>query len=61
MKNDFEKENELDIVDLKEETTDEKFLKIKISEVEQRNLWRVFDILCGRRVFKESESRWFDS
>ena len=46
---------------MKEETTDEKFLKVKISEVEERNLWRVFNILCGQRVYKENEGKWFDA
>ncbi len=63
MKNGMQREgnNELDILDLKEETSDEKFLKIKISEVEERNLWRVFGILTGRRYFKENETKWFDA
>ena len=50
-----------DVLNLKEETTDEKFLKIKISEVEERNLKKVFKVLCGRRNYKENELRWFDS
>ena len=44
---------------LREETTEEKFMKIEISEVEKKNLWRVFDILCGERIFAEEESKWF--
>lgn len=62
MKNEFQKDiYELDLINLKEETTDEKFLKLKISEVEEKNLWRVFDILCGKRSFKENELKWFDA
>ena len=44
---------------LREETTEEKFMKIEISEVEKKNLWRVFDILCGERIFTEDEPKWF--
>ena len=62
MKNDSPLENNnLDFLQLKEETTDEKFMRLKISEVEETNLWRVFEILCGTRVFKENEDKWFDS
>ena len=62
MKNDSQLENNnLDFLQLKEETTDEKFMRLKISEVEETNLWRVFEILCGTRVFKENEDKWFDS
>ena len=34
-------------------------MKIQISEVEKKNLWRVFEILCGDRLFSEDESKWF--
>jgi len=55
----------------KEETTEEKFSKVEISEVEQINLWRVFNLFIGDR-FKEDnkirdekkikeEDRWFDA
>ena len=62
MKNDSQIDNNnLDFLQLKEETTDEKFMRLKISEVEETNLWRVFEILCGTRVYKENEDKWFDS
>ena len=50
-----------DLIQLKEETSDEKFMRLKISEVEERNLWRAFEILCGPRTYKENELRWFDA
>ena len=46
---------DFDIANLKEETSDEKFLKIKISDIENQNLWRVFDILSGKWKFKDDE------
>ena len=61
MKNASKKQSENDIINLREETTDEKFLKLKISEVEETNLWRAFEILCGKRNYKENESKWFDA
>ena len=45
----------------KEETTEEKFMKVKISEVEDTNLKRVFDLFVGDRKFKDNEFRWFDA
>ena len=45
-----------------EQTSDEKHLDLKISEFEEQNLWRVFKILYGKRVFKDSdEQKWFDA
>lgn len=38
------------MLNLQEETTDEKFMKIEISEVEQQNLNKVFDILTGQKI-----------
>mgnify|MGYP005607626505 CR=1 FL=1 len=61
MKNEFgNKENNLDIF-LEEETSDQKLLKIELSEVEQENLWRVFRLLCSNRNFREGEMKWFDA
>ena len=61
MKNELEEQEDLDLKNLKEETSDEKFLKLEISDVENWNLWRVFDILCGTRKFKENEFKYFDA
>lgn len=61
MKNGSDYNKALDIMSLKEETTDEKFMKLKISEVEERNLWRVFKILCGPRKYKENQLKHFDA
>jgi hypothetical protein len=36
-------------------------MKIEISEVEQQNLNKVFDILTGARDFRENEKKWFDA
>ena len=62
MKLNKEKErHNLDLNFLKEKTSEEKFLAIKLSEVEEQNLWKVFKILCGNRDFKEGEMKWFDT
>ena len=50
----------LDLNFLKEKTSEEKFLSIKLSEVEEQNLWKVFKILCGNREYRENEMHWFD-
>lgn len=36
-------------------------MKIEISEVEQQNLNKVFDILTGSKEFWENEKKWFDA
>lgn len=51
----------LDLNFLKEKTSEEKFLSIKLSEVEEQNLWKVFKIICGNREFREAEMKWFDA
>lgn len=61
MKNDLENDEEMELANLKEETSDEKFLKLEISDVENKNLWWVFDILCGKRKYKENEFKYFDA
>ena len=42
-------------------TTDEYFLNVNISEVEETNLSRVFNLFVGDRKFKEGEKFWFDA
>ena len=59
MKNIKEKTS-LDLNFLKEKTSEEKFMSIKLSEVEEQNLWKVFKILCGNREYRENEMHWFD-
>ncbi len=44
-----------------DQTTEEIFEKIQISEVERSNLGQTLSIFCGGRKFKEGEMRWFDS
>ncbi len=62
MKNGNEKkQGNLDLKFLEEETSEQKFMKVELSEVEEQNLWRVFNILCSRRTFKEGEIKWFDN
>lgn len=51
----------------KEETSEEKYMKIEISEVENSNLKRVFNLFAGLRFPPDDDSkedgklRWFDS
>ena len=45
----------------KEETTEEKFSKVVISDVEKENLERVWDLFKGVRGFKDNEMEWFDA
>ena len=39
MKNELKNEEDIELANLKEETSDEKFLKLEISDVESKNLW----------------------
>ena len=43
------------------ETSDQKLMRVELSEIEEENLWRVFDLFCAKHTFKDRSKMWFDA